>query len=66
MKFHVYKVTRTGIYVLKLEDKVLPRIGDKIKVDNKIMKVLDIIGPVQEPFVVAKALGETRKSNTTG
>jgi len=61
VRARVYKVTRTGIHVLKLEEGPLPKIGATLLSENFKAKVLDIIGPVSEPFIVAKPLRETLK-----
>jgi len=61
VRVRVYRVTRTGIHVLKLEEGAVPKIGTTLLSGKFKAKVLDVIGPVTEPFVVAKPLRETLK-----
>ena len=56
MKTRVYRVTRTGLYVLKVEEGRPPKIGTPLKGDNFYAKILDVIGPVAEPFLVVKPI----------
>jgi len=56
METRVFTVTRTGLYVLRVLDiKRVPRIGETFRTENGAsVKVLDVIGPVDEPFLVVK------------
>ena len=56
MRAKLHSATRTGIYVLRTKGQNVPKIGEKLKAGKALVKVLDIIGPVQEPFLVVKPL----------
>ncbi len=56
MRLKVYTRTRTNLLVLKHLDGNLPKIGQSLKSQDAIVKVLDVIGPVESPFIVAKPI----------
>ena len=56
MNLEFYKETRTGLKVFRLKDYKVPRIGQVVKVDGKVFKVLDVIGRIDSPFVLLKEL----------
>ncbi|UXD22417.1 hypothetical protein IPA_04545 [Ignicoccus pacificus DSM 13166] len=42
--------------VLQHIDGNIPRIGDSLKAGEATLKILDVIGPVSSPFIIAKPL----------
>ncbi len=60
MEVRLFTTTRTGLYVFKLVDpKRTPKIGMVMQTKNDIrLKVVDVIGPVSEPFIVMKPLSK--------
>ncbi len=64
MNARVYRRTRTGLYVLKLESGNVPKIGDVLVSGSVKLRVLDVIGPVTEPFLVTEPLGGELKEGS--
>ncbi|ALU12380.1 hypothetical protein EYM_03020 [Ignicoccus islandicus DSM 13165] len=65
MKLELHTETKTGLKVYRLTDSRVPRIGQIIKVNDGTLKVLDVIGRVDTPFIVAKEvrLDSSRKKS---
>ncbi len=58
MKIILHSSLKTGVRVFRLTSGPLPNIGDLVIGKNFKARVLDIIGPIQEPFLVLKPLGK--------
>ena len=58
MKIILHSSLKTGIRVYRLTSGPLPNIGDLVVGKNFKAKVLDVIGPIQEPFLVLKPSGK--------
>ena len=62
MEAQVFTVTRTGLYVLKLSDpRKVPKIGTLMQANDVRLKIVDVIGPIEEPFVVVKPISNERE-----
>jgi len=56
LRLILHSSLKTGVYVYRLKSKALPNIGDVLVGENFKVRVLDVIGPVTEPFLVVKPL----------
>ncbi len=58
MKVILHSSLKTGVRVYKVTSGPLPNIGDVIVGKDFKAKVLDIIGPIHEPFLVVRPLAK--------
>ncbi len=56
MKVVLHSSLKTGVRVYKVMSGPLPNIGDVIVGKDFKARVLDIIGPIHEPFLVVKPM----------